>query len=457
MALVLAAALLIGCGSSRSLSRHSRQPDAALQQLGYGYGDAPAVAPPSQQGRQRQTPAVTPLVAELQSILADTVLGFSQVGLSVVDLTAGGVLFEHRAQQRMRPASTQKVVTAITALDHLGPAYTFATRLMATAPLEANGTLRGDLYLRGAMDPLLSAADVRRLAAALRQAGVREVRGRLIVDASLKDADEWGWGWCWDDDNPTLTPLLVGGKPQLAVAMQNALRGAGVRVTVPAAGSGTTPAGARELAAVRRPLTEVLQPMMKESDNLCAESVFYQLGPTRDKAAAAIKETLAAAAGAAAGGGAGEGAGGGAGAAGGGAWDGCDTAAYSTGAAGRDLARIVVADGSGLSLYNYHTAASFTRLLAYAAARPDSILNPLLAFLPIAATDGTLSRRMAGTAAAGRVRAKTGSVTAVSSLVGYTTQRSTGHLIAFAIINNGVQTMAQGRALQDRICIALSQ
>ena len=55
------------------------------------------------------------------------------------------------------------------------------------------------------------------------------------------------------------------------------------------------------------------------------------------------------------------------------------------------------------------------------------------------------------------MRAKTGSVSAVSSLVGYTTQRSTGHLIAFAIMNQGVQRMADGRALQDKICILLSE
>ena len=153
--------------------------------------------------------------------------------------------------------------------------------------------------------------------------------------------------------------------------------------------------------------------MMKESDNLCAECVFYQLGRTRKEVAARLVPLL------------GE--------------------------------EVTVADGSGLSLYNYQTPETFTRLLGYAAARPDSIFQPLLAALPIAGVDGTLKNRMQGTAAEVAVRAKTGTVTAVSTLVGYTTQRSTNHLLAFAIMNQGVKSGAQGRALQDEVCRVISE
>jgi D-alanyl-D-alanine carboxypeptidase/D-alanyl-D-alanine-endopeptidase (penicillin-binding protein 4) len=167
--------------------------------------------------------------------------------------------------------------------------------------------------------------------------------------------------------------------------------------------------------------------MLKESDNLCAEAVFYQMGPTRKAIAARIYETLCP------------------------TWVAPQLENYQL------FHLFTIADGSGLSLYNYQTPATFTQLLAYAAARPDSIFNPLLAALPIAAVDGTLKRRMADTPAAGNVRAKTGTVTAVSTLVGYTTQRSTGHLFAFAILNNGLPRMTEGRALQDQICILLSE
>ena len=422
-AILVAVLMMASCGSSRKALRRDMSPDAATSELaGHAAGDIiPRATAEHSAGSEYDSNAAAPLRNELEAILADSVLSFSQMSVSIVDLTAGSVIFEHRADQRMRPASTEKMVTAIAALDQLGPHYQFATRLLTTAVLDADGTLRGDLYLRGGMDPLLSAADVRELAARLRAAGVRQVRGRILADATMKDADELGWGWCWDDENPVLSPMLVAGKPVLLTAFENALRGAGVKVTVPVSAKGQAPASARELAAIRRPLLDVMMPMMKESDNLCAESVFYQLAPTRTKAAAVIARTLAAAA---------------------------------SSAADR---RIVIADGSGLSLYNYHTARSFQNLLTYAAARPDSILTPLLSVLPIAAADGTLRKRMYGTPAAGNVRAKTGSVTAVSSLVGFTTQRSTGHLISFAILNNGVETMAQGRTLQDRICVAISR
>ena len=403
--MVAAWLLLAACGSSRRAVR----PEVV---------QVPRVTTPTQvvpvaKPKTKEPTAEERLAVRLDSLLMarDSLLQTSQLGLHVVDLTTGVVLYARGERQRMRPASTEKVVTAVAALDALGPSYTLDTRLMATGEVNG-GVLKGDLYVRGAMDPLLTQADVRALAAQLKEAGVQRVTGRIVADASMKDGDDYGWGWCWDDKNAVLSPLLCGGKPGLAGELKTALGRAGVKVGAVVAG--VTPAAARELVVLHRPLAEVLQPMMKESDNLCAECVFYQLGRTRKEVAARMQGLL------------GEGS--------------------ST-----------VADGSGLSLYNYQTPETFTRLLGYAAARPDSIFQPLLAALPIAGVDGTLKNRMQGTAAEVAVRAKTGTVTAVSTLVGYTTQRSTNHLLAFAIMNQGVKSGAQGRALQDEVCRVISE
>lgn len=410
--ILVLATLLAACGTSQK-ARRDYAPDATHAALDKGWPERKTVPVKEYVGKDLGPlpPSITDRIDSLL-LATDTLLQRTQLGLHIVDLNTGAVLYARNEQQRMRPASTEKVVTAIAALDRLGPSYLLATRLLTTAKV-SGVTLQGDLYVQGVMDPLLSTADVQALAAQLKSAGIRRIAGRLMADASFKDTDEYGWGWCWDDDNPTLSPLLVGGKPDLMAALRKALSKAGITVTKGTA-TGTAPAPARCLAALQRPLTDVLQPMMKESDNLCAEAVFYQMGKSRKQIAPVIHQII------------------------------------GTGTS-------VVADGSGLSLYNYQTPETFTRLLTYAAARPDSIFNPLLAALPIAAVDGTLKKRMADTPAAANVRAKTGSVTAVSTLVGYTTQRSTGHLIAFAIMNQGVRRMAEGRALQDKICILISE
>ena len=409
--MVVTVTIVAACGSSKKVVRRQQMPDGTVASLGHG-GSKKATS--QTKTSKKATTANERLALRIDSLLQaeDSLLTVSQLGLHIVNLTTGEVVYSYAAQQRMRPASTEKVVTAITALDVLGPHYQFQTQLLTTAPLR-DGVLQGDLYIKGGMDPLLTAADVGTLAARLKAAGVRRVTGRLLADASLKDEDEYGWGWCWDDDNPTLTPLLLGGKPGLAAQMLTALRNAGITLAKGVA-KGVAPATARCLAAFYRPLAEVLLPMMKESDNLCAESVFYQLGRSRKLIAPRIYQIL--------------------------------NAEGSS-----------VADGSGLSLYNYQTPEVFTRLLAYAAARPDSIFNPLLEALPIAGIDGTLKKRMTGTPAAANVRAKTGSVTAVSTLVGYTTQRSTNQLMAFAIMNQGVSRMAEGRNFQDKVCVLMSE
>jgi D-alanyl-D-alanine carboxypeptidase/D-alanyl-D-alanine-endopeptidase (penicillin-binding protein 4) len=76
--------------------------------------------------------------------------------------------------------------------------------------------------------------------------------------------------------------------------------------------------------------------------------------------------------------------------------------------------------------------------------------------LPIAGVDGTLKDRMRGTKAQGNVRAKTGTLTGISSLAGYCTTAQ-GHQLCFAIINQGVMRAATGKAFQDRVCKLLTE
>ncbi|MCB5205830.1 D-alanyl-D-alanine carboxypeptidase/D-alanyl-D-alanine endopeptidase [Methylovorus mays] len=89
----------------------------------------------------------------------------------------------HRADAALNPASTMKLLTTYAALDMLGPAYRWRTEIYRDGPL-VDGVLQGNLILRGEGDPALMAEDFWRLLSRLRQLGVREITGDLIIDNS---------------------------------------------------------------------------------------------------------------------------------------------------------------------------------------------------------------------------------------------------------------------------------
>jgi D-alanyl-D-alanine carboxypeptidase/D-alanyl-D-alanine-endopeptidase (penicillin-binding protein 4) len=83
----------------------------------------------------------------------------------------------------MSPASTMKLVTTYAALELLGPAYTWETALYADA-VPQDGVLDGNLYLQGSGDPALTLERFWLLLRDLRMAGLREIRGDLVLDDS---------------------------------------------------------------------------------------------------------------------------------------------------------------------------------------------------------------------------------------------------------------------------------
>jgi D-alanyl-D-alanine carboxypeptidase/D-alanyl-D-alanine-endopeptidase (penicillin-binding protein 4) len=126
---------------------------------------------------------------------AATAQGLRGASLSalVVERGSGAVLWALDADALLVPASTQKLLTAVAALDAFGPAHRFVTELRASRPLGADGAI-GDLFVRGG-DPSLTSEQWWRLAADLRALGLREVRGDLVLDDSLFDAVRWHPSW----------------------------------------------------------------------------------------------------------------------------------------------------------------------------------------------------------------------------------------------------------------------
>ena len=361
---------------------------------------------------------------KLDSLLRDPLFETTQVGLMVFDLDADTVLYEYQARQLMRPASTMKLVTAITALDRLGGAYEYQTRFFYTGSI-VDSTLTGNLYCVGGFDPSLTSDDVAVIAESIRQAGITKIRGTIIADKQMKEVLDYGEGWCWDDDNPMLIPLSIGRKDIFLTTLRKELERQGINVTeAKLGGNGVMPNGARHLSTYRHSIDVVLKQMLKDSDNFYAESMFYQTAastghrPAKASDARTLTKQLI----------------------------------KRLGLGGNPYR---IADGSGLSLYNYISAELLVRMLRYAHSK-EEIIGHLLPALPIAGVDGTLKKRMTEGNAYGNVTAKTGTVTGISSLAGYLTSAD-GRQLCFAIINQGVMRSQDGRAFQDRVCTVLCE
>ncbi|MBQ0074322.1 MAG: D-alanyl-D-alanine carboxypeptidase/D-alanyl-D-alanine-endopeptidase [Prevotella sp.] len=362
------------------------------------------------------------LQANIDTIISkSSFLNTSQMGLLIYDITADSVLYARDERQTLRPASTMKLLTAITALDKLGGAYTYKTRLCYTGEVvDSTSVLNGDIYIIGGMDPKLGHDDLRAFALSIKELGVDTIRGHVYADRSMKDEHLYGEGWCWDDDNPELSPLVYGRKDNMMKYFLQAIADAGIYLDG-TEGVKTCPNGAEELCRRTHTIEQILQRMMKDSNNLYAETMLYQIGLSQGKPATAKKAQ----------------------------------------AVEKALIRKIgmqdrpyrLADGSGLSLYNYVSAEIEVAFLRYAQ-KNSNIYEYLYPSLPIAGVDGTLEKRMVKTPAANNVHAKTGTLSGISSLAGYCTAAN-GHELCFAIINQGVMKGAIAKAFQDKICIAM--
>ena len=150
----------------------------------------------------------------IHTILSDSVLTKATVGIKIVALRNGAVLFKQNENKLFHPASTLKLVTAATALHRLGPGYRFLTTVSAHGSIQGH-TLKGDIVVRGTGDPLLTVADFDSLITEIKAKGIETITGDLIGNRTLFDSISWGAGWMWDDepssDEPFITPLSVEG------------------------------------------------------------------------------------------------------------------------------------------------------------------------------------------------------------------------------------------------------
>ncbi len=389
-------------------------------------------------GYSGQVATAAGVAAALAPLLGSATLG-SHVGAIVDDLSSGQVLLSRNAGSGFAPASTAKLAVAVAALDVLGPAATFTTKVVAGGA--------SSIVLVGGGDPTLAAghppasdypqpATLVSLAAqtarALRAKGIRAVR--LGYDTSLFTGPLLAPGWPGSYvTTGNVTPisslevdqgrLTASGAPQdandpenfrartftpaaeAAQAFAGFLAGDGIRVRG-AVSQTAAPHGAATIAAVASPpLAEIVDWMLTQSNNVIAENLARQVAIATGRPASFSGAAAA------------------------------ETAVLRRlGVRGE----IRLVDGSGLSPQDRVTPNVLIQLIRLAAASGRPGLRAVITSLPVAGFSGTLAPGGSvfpdvGQAGLGVVRAKTGNLSTVVALAGIAQARD-GELFAFAFM-----------------------
>ena len=440
----------------------------------------------------------------------------SHFGVLIVDPERGDTLYSLNAGKLFMPASNMKIVTGATSLAQLGPDYTYRTDFAAGGRV-VHDTLQGALIVTGRGDPTLSdhmrgsaLKPLYDVADSLRAHGIVAIAGGVQAGPDVFPDTTIGFGWSWDDlgddygagvdalyVNEGFGLVIANGKaggfadslmtmpmrayPKVAIAPTTRdseisdtfalrldrdktgtflARGklktssdtlivvypdqreaylAALREALGTHGIAISTAGARPMlpAPGRRadaehpvllftmhspPLREILPALEKPSQNQIAEILYKTLGLEKtgtgsaDSGRAIIERQLA-------------------------TW-------------GAQPDGYLIRDGSGLSRYDYLSPETIVRVLDKI--RADTAFHVFYDALPIAGVDGSLEHRMLGTAAVGKVHAKTGSVANARSLSGYVTTAD-DHMLLFSLLaNNWTVKQSSVDSVQNRIAVLLA-
>jgi serine-type D-Ala-D-Ala carboxypeptidase/endopeptidase (penicillin-binding protein 4) len=373
--------------------------------------------------------------------------GGSASGLLVVDAASEQVLCAS-APGRSRPlASNMKLFTTATALSKLGPEARIPTKVFSDGRVDANGVLHGSLYLQGGGDPALGTpgfyngylgglgTNLFALTPQVRAAGIESITGRLYADDTIFDrrrgvADSGyatssyigplsGLAFNSGFSGATSASGFSSDPAKLAATkLVRSLRSAGVRLPAQVA-LRPTPPFAERVALVQSPeLDRIVDLTNVYSDNFFAETLIKLLGARFGGAG-----TTAAGANV------------------------VESFARSHGAG------VQAVDGSGLTRSNRASPRQVVELLL--GMQDDPAGEEFVQDLALAGREGTVASRMEGTAAYGRCRTKTGTISGVSNLSGYCFNRS-GRVMAFSILMAGVGDLSLAHLDQDRIAGAVA-
>jgi D-alanyl-D-alanine carboxypeptidase/D-alanyl-D-alanine-endopeptidase (penicillin-binding protein 4) len=367
---------------------------------------------------------------------------------TVVDAATSEVLYDQRGDAAGTPASTQKVLTSLAALELYGPGHRFDT-VVRRDPADP-----ATLYLVGGGDPYLAKgaasgpptrSSILDLAAATATALAEQPAAapvRITVDTSLFAGPGWNPAWipAYQDYAAETTALWVdGARPNgqpigprdadpagvAAAAFTAELRRLGVSVS--GTTTGNAPDSAAEIAKVSSmPVENIVELVLIYSDNDAAEVLFRHIGRSDGRsgsiadARVAMQETLTRL----------------------GAW----------------TEGMRIDDGSGLARTNLTSPQALTRAVQLAVLEDQPRYRAVATGMSVAGAEGTLAGRFVedGTGVGrGLVRAKTGTLTQVHSLAGYVRNHD-GALLVYSFIVNGEQDEYATRVWLDRVTAALA-
>ncbi|WP_420489983.1 D-alanyl-D-alanine carboxypeptidase/D-alanyl-D-alanine endopeptidase [Neobacillus vireti] len=448
-----------------------------------------------------------------QAIMKETALQGAIVGISVRSAANGAILYDYQGDVRLRPASNMKLLTAGAALNVLGENYTFPTEVFTNAA-EIKKTIQGNLYLKGNGDPTLLKDDFEKMAIAIKKLGIKRIKGNIVADDSRYDHVRYSLDQPWSDETAyygaqisaltvsptkdydsgsikikvkpgksrgkkvevTVTPktdyvtvishaVTVGedGKNTIKIEREHSKNIIKIDGTIPINGketkewigvwdptryatalfrqalgdhgitvdgkikTGKVPDRAKLLTKHESmPLSELLVPFMKLSNNIHAEMLTKEMGKV-------IK--------------------------GEGSWNkGLSVMKSEVSRLGVNPDTMVIRDGSGISHVDCIPANQLS--LALFSFQKEKWFPVFLNSLPVAGNPnkmvgGSLRKRLQDPTTSGKVKAKTGTLTTVTSLSGYVSTKS-GKTLIFSILLNNLLDESKGKNIEDHLVTILA-
>ncbi len=338
----------------------------------------------------------------LGGLMAHAALRGASTSCLVQDLSDGHTIYSLRADKSRIPASNVKLLVSATAVELFGPSFSYATTVWSEADPDG-GALRGNVYLFGYADPIAGEGVYAQLVSQMKAKGVRSIEGDVVGTA----------------------PVLVGDHDaglQAARRLNESLRVAGIHVAGKVRGASSGPAPVLLARHTTLSLKEYLRKINKNSRNAEAERLLGSLLACFQSPTAPDPQFVL---------------------------------SYWA-QQGQAVEGLRLVDGSGYSRDNRLSAGLLVAVLRRCAETTEEY-QALSGSFPVAGEDGTLSDRMRGTAAEGRIRAKTGTLPRVSCLSGYVAGGGLPRL-AFSILMNDYSCPAgTARRVQDEMAVLMAK